>query len=164
MIGLTFNESVILDENWSKTDWSLNVTGPLTPYNLNWEFISAPILMVPIENLSVWFSYEIEKRQIFGFGTEKLIINFDNLTVMNSYSYNFGLINKTVSFDLYPYESSEDCGVGPINTAIIAISLGIVILGLVGLLVKHSMVVAWQVIGILQVLNFIPLMMIYTPS
>ena len=120
--------------------------------------------MVPIENLSVWFSYEIDNRQVFGFGTEQLIINFDNLTVMNSYSYHFGIINQTVSFNLYPYESSDDCGIGSIGTAIISISSGIVILGLIGLLVKHSMVVSWQIIGLLQFLNFVPLMMIYNPS
>lgn len=120
--------------------------------------------MVPIENLSVWFSYEIDNRQVFGFGTEQLVINFDNLTVMNSYSYHFGIINQTVSFNLYPYESSDDCGIGSIGTAIISISSGIVILGLIGLLVKHSMVVSWQIIGLLQFLNFIPLMMIYNPS
>ena len=161
---MTFNESVILDENWSKTDWRMEVIGPLTPYNLTWDFLSAPILKVPIENLSVWYSYDIDSRQIFGFGTEKLTIYFDNLTVMNSYSYHFGIINSTVSFNLSPYESQENCGIDYIGTAIIAISLGIVILGLVGLIVGHSMVISWQIIGLLQFISFVPLMMIYNPS
>ena len=136
----------------------------MTPYNLTWDFISAPILKVPIENLSVWFSYEIDNRQIFGFGAEQVRIYFDNLTVMNSYSYHFGLINSTVTFNLDPYESPEDCGIPSLGTAILAISLGTVMIGLVGLIVGHSMVVSWQVIGLLQFINFVPLMMIYNPS
>lgn len=48
--------------------------------------------------------------------------------------------------------------------AIMCISGGIILIGVVGLLIKHSMVIPWQVISILQFVHFVPLMMIYTPS
>lgn len=63
--------------------------------------------MVPTENLTVWFSFEIEKKQLFGNGSETLNIYFDDLKVMNSYSSNFQMINKSVSLDLYPREAEE---------------------------------------------------------
>lgn len=80
----------------------------MNPYSVEWEFLSADILMVPTENLTVWFEVYIdESRQLFGNGSEVLTIYFDDLEVMNSYSYNFQMINSSVSFDLYPRESDE---------------------------------------------------------
>lgn len=83
----------------------------MTPYNLTWKFLSADILMVPIQNLSVWFEYTIYDTQLFGNGTEKLTIYFDDLQVMNSYSYNFPIMNSSVDFALYPKESNVECGI-----------------------------------------------------
>jgi hypothetical protein len=137
----------------------------MAPYSIQWEFLSANILMVPTENLTVWFEVYIdESRQLFGNGSEILTIYFDDLEVMNSYSYNFQMINSSVSFELYPRESDETCGIDIYTPAIVGIALVIPIVGAFGLLVKHSMVIGWQIIGLMQFLNFIPLMMIYTPS
>ena len=107
LISLKFNETVILNKEWSKKSWRVEVSGPLSPYTINWEFISADILMVPTQNLTVWFSFEIEKKQLFGNGSETINIYFDDLQVMNSYSYNFQMINKSVSLDLFPREAEE---------------------------------------------------------
>lgn len=164
MISLTFNETVILNEDWTEEKWRMEVSGPMSPYPLNWTFLSENILKVPTENLTVWFSYEIAGKQRFGNGSEVLTIYFDDLEVMNSYSYNFPMINSTVKFNLYPLESDEDCSIGWYGIAIMGIALTMACFGFVGLLVRHSMVIAWQVIGLLQFMNFVPLMMIYTPS
>ena len=105
---LTFNESVILNEDWTPEDWRIEISGPLKPYNVTWDFLSAPILMVPTENISVWFQFAINgDKQFFGNGSETLTIFFDDLEVMNSLSYNFGIINKTVNFTLFPSESQD---------------------------------------------------------
>jgi len=107
-MSATFNESVILKESWTEEDWRVELTGPLSPYELSWRFLSAPILMVPTENLTVWFEVLIdENRQFFGNGSEVLKIHFDDLEVMNSFQYNFGMINSTVEFELFPRESDE---------------------------------------------------------
>lgn len=84
------------------------MSGPLSPYKINWEFISAEILIVPVENLTVWFWYEIEATQQFGNGSEEFSIYFDDIDALNSFSYNFGMINETVSFDLFPKESDDE--------------------------------------------------------
>jgi hypothetical protein len=78
------------------------------PYIVNWDFLSAPILSVPIENITVVFQFEIEgNKQFFGNGTEVVTIYFDDLEVMNSYSYHFGMINSSVSYNLFPSESTD---------------------------------------------------------
>lgn len=163
-MSLTFNESVKLDNTWTKEDWRIEITGPMTPYTVNWEFLSANNLMVPLENLSVWFEYEIVTTQLFGNGSETLTIYFDDLQVMNSFSYGFGMINSTVDYRLFPQESDEECGIFSFMVAIMCISGGIVLIGLVGLLIKHSMVIPWQVINILQFVHFVQFMKLDLPS
>lgn len=156
---------MILNGDWTKEDWRIEVSGPLTPYNVSWEFLSAPILMVPTQNISVWFEIELQdSKQLFGNGTEILTIYFDDLQVMNSYSYHFKMVNSTIDYTLYPIESINTCGIGIYTLIIHSLTLVIIVVGIIGLLVRHSMVISWQVINILQFMNFVPLMMIYTPS
>ena len=162
---MTFNETVILNQDWTPEDWRIEVSGPMSPYNVSWDFLSAPNLQVPLQNLSVWFQYELlDDKQLFGNGSEILTIYFDDLQVMNSYQYNFEMINSTVDFKLFPKESAEGCGIGVYNLVIHSITLLIFVISFLGLLLRNSMVISWQVINILQFLNFVPLMMIYTPS
>mmetsp|Transcript_2709 Transcript_2709/g.2522 ORF Transcript_2709/g.2522 Transcript_2709/m.2522 type:complete len:123 (+) Transcript_2709:1713-2081(+) len=40
----------------------------------------------------------------------------------------------------------------------------IIVIGVISALAGHSMAIAWQAITIIQYVNFIPLMMIYSPS
>lgn len=156
---------MILNEDWTKEDWRIEVSGPLTPYNVSWTFLSAPILMVPTENISVWFQIELlDNKQLFGNGSEILTIYFDDLKVMNSFSYHFEMINSTVNYTLFPQESKNTCGIGIYTLIIHSLALLIIVVGIIGLLVRHSMIIGWQVINILQFMNFVPLMMIYTPS
>jgi hypothetical protein len=165
LLGVEFNETVILNEDWTKEHWVMNISGPMEPYDIEWDFLSETILKVPYENISIWFQFEmLNDLQLFGNGSEVLTIYFNDMEVLNSYSYNFGMINETVSYNLFPRESGEDCGIGSYTLAVQTCAFVMITVGIVGLLVRHSMVIGWQIIGLLQFLNFIPLMMIYTPS
>lgn len=58
MIGLEFNETVIIDPDWSKSDWNISIIGPQNPYSFDWNFTSYYILQVYfMKNISVWFDY-----------------------------------------------------------------------------------------------------------
>jgi hypothetical protein len=48
LIGLEFNETIYLDSNWSYEDWNLKIEGPMSPYSLEWVFISEAILEIPM--------------------------------------------------------------------------------------------------------------------
>lgn len=79
------------------------------PYTVDWDFLSAPILMVPVENITVWFQFEIlGDKQFFGNGSEVVTIYFNDIQVMNSYSYHFGMINSTVNLYPSPSESTDE--------------------------------------------------------
>lgn len=47
-IGFEFNETVILDPDWSQDDWDIYIIGPMNPYIFDWTFISEEILEVPM--------------------------------------------------------------------------------------------------------------------
>lgn len=122
---------MILNNDWTPEDWRLEVSGPMSPYNVSWDFLSAPILIVPVQNLSVWFQYEVlDDKQIFGNGSEVLTIYFDDLQVMNSYQYNFEMINATVPFNIFPRESTRSCGIGVMNLVVQSMVMIIIALSL----------------------------------
>jgi hypothetical protein len=161
---MTFNETVIMAEGYINNDWKIELEGPMTPYTVTYECVSAPILMVPTPNLTVWFTFEAEDVQFFGYESETMTFTFSDLNMIKSESYLFPMINKTVTFHVDPHESSETCGIRSLGIIVVVSSGLVVVIGLIGVLVGHSMVIAWQVIHLLQFVHFIPLMMIYTPS
>ena len=59
LLGLEFNETVILNEDWTEEHWVMNVSGPMEPYHIEWDFLSETILKVPYENISIWFQFEM---------------------------------------------------------------------------------------------------------
>lgn len=38
---LKFNETVVISSSWSKNDWSIDIDGPIPPYNFNWSLNNA---------------------------------------------------------------------------------------------------------------------------
>lgn len=163
MIYITFNETVILDIGYTSSDFNVSISGPLTPYNVQWELLYSSTLMVPTPNMTVWFSYS-SSSQLFGNGSEIITLNFTDMTKIQNSAYNFGMINSSVSFRVHPQESDEGCGELIFQIIIYFIMAGILLVGVLSTLVGHSMTIAWQALTVVQFANFIPMMMIYSPS
>lgn len=161
---LTFNETVQLDGGWTSADYHVAMEGPMTPYSLDWDFLSAPDLLVPYPNYTVYFSYETS-NQVFGNGSESLTIYFNDTTRLQNSAYGFGMINSSLTFTgLVPADTTEACGDMLFNF-IIYICFGItLIVGVLSAVLGHSYAIVWMSLSILQFTHFSPVMMIFAPT
>ena len=162
-ISITFNETVILSTGWTSSDFEFSLSGPLTPYSISWDFTSATALKVPTPMQTVWFSYS-SSSQFFGNGSETLTITFKDMTRIQNSAYKFGMINSTISFTVFPQESSEGWGELIFQIIIYFVMAGILGVGILSTLSGHSMAIAWMALSIIQFVNFLPQTMIYAPS
>lgn len=106
LISVEFNETVILDAGYTPADIEFSISGPLTPYDVSWTLLSSSVLMAPTPNKTIWFTFSSDS-QFFGNGSETLTIMFKDQSKIKNSAYNFGTINSTLTFTLYPQESSE---------------------------------------------------------
>ena len=163
LIGFEFNETIILDPDWSQSDWNITVTGPMNPYSFNWTFISEFILEIPLKNISMWFSYD-SPDQYHGNGTEQIFFNFTKNVRVLSYSYEFEMLNTTVEFDLPPREGTYKCYVDKIQLASVLLGMLVLMLGFGAALGGYTMAIGWNMLHFLQILNYMPMLKIYMPS
>lgn len=61
MFATTWNETVLLDPNWSNTSWSITIDGPLTPYTISMVFVSNQSLLAGTKNLTTWWDYTVNR-------------------------------------------------------------------------------------------------------
>jgi hypothetical protein len=162
LISVSFNETVYLESTFTQSDVNVSISGPLTPYDVTLELVNATILITPTPNLTIWFSYN-STSQFIGNGSETLSISFPTSKILNS-AYNFAMLNSSLDFTLFPQESSETCGELGFEVPIIFMMIGIFAVGIISTIGGHSMGIAWQALSIVQFINFIPFMMIYSPS
>lgn len=59
MFATTWNETVILDPNWTNTSWTVTIDGPLTPYEITTVFVSNASLLAGTKNLTTWWDYSV---------------------------------------------------------------------------------------------------------
>ena len=119
--------------------------------------------MAPTPNLTIWFSFSSDS-QFFGNGSETLTITFKDKTKLKNSAYDFEMINSTLTFELHPQESDEGCGEIIFFIMIFFIMAIILIVGVISAMAGHSMAIAWQALTVVQFTNFIPFVMIYSPS
>jgi hypothetical protein len=162
LISVSFNETVYLKSTFTQSDLNMSISGPLTPYDVTFELVNATILITPTPNLTIWFSYN-SSSQFIGNGSETLSISFPTSKILNS-AYNLAMLNSSLNFTLFPQESSETCGELGFIVPIILMMIGIFVIGIISTIGGHSMGIAWQALSIVQFINFIPFMMIYSPS
>ena len=164
LFSFTFNESVILDAGYTSSDYDISLSGPMTPYSLTWDFISAPFLMVPFANYTIWFSYSTSD-QLFGNGSESLTVNFTDMTRIKNAAYNFEMINSSVTFNnLFPQETTKACGDLLFNIVNLLIFCFILIIGVLSAMLGHSYAIVWMAMNIMQFTHFAPVMHIFVPS
>jgi cysteine-rich repeat protein len=162
LISITFNETVYLENTFTQSDINISISGPLSPYSGSIELVNSTTLITPSPNLTIWFTYS-SSNQFIGNGSETLTISLPTDKILNS-AYNFAALNSSISFTLYPQESTETCGELMFLVPIILMMIAIFVIGVLSSIGGHSMWIAWQALSIVQFVNFVPFTMIYSPS
>jgi cysteine-rich repeat protein len=161
--ALTWNETVIMDPAWKDTKWTVNITGPLTPYNVSWVSLSAKTMQLGTKNLSTWFNYTID-RQTFGNCTENITLTFDTPNSVWNSIYSFESPNTNVSFCPPPRENVSNEYTYYIGLVGMIIGIIIIVIGVLSSMAGYSMMIAWSTLHVIQFVNYLPMMMIYMPS
>jgi len=130
---------------------------------VKFELLNQTILMTPVPNITIWFSYSTSS-QLFGNGTETLNLTFVSPDKIQNNAYKFGTINTSLFVTLFPQESTQTCGELVFGPPITFIMIAIVAIGVISALAGHSMAIAWQALTVIQFVNYVPFMMIYSPS
>lgn len=163
LISLTFNETVILDTTFNQSEIGMKVSGPFGPYDVSVTLLNETLLKTPTPNMTIWFEYSI-KDQIVGNGSEVLTLFFSTPNKIENSAYGFGSLNSSFTFSPYPQESSKTCGELVFAIPIYFMMIGIIAIGVISSIANNGMTIAWQALTVIQFVNFIPMMMIFSPS